>query len=63
LFARFEAGDARRQWRLSGRNQARLDEIAANDDGWLQRHYGIRLLATTDPTGQTLAKKASTAAK
>jgi len=61
--ALLEPADARRQWGLSARNQARLDEIAANDDLWLAQHYGIRPTATTVSAAQTLAKNASTAAK
>jgi hypothetical protein len=36
-------------WRLDARNERRLAEIAAADDAWLQRHYGIALSDAPPP--------------
>jgi hypothetical protein len=63
MLALLEGTHGRHQWQLSARNQARLDDIVATDDRWLEQHYGIRLGSTDAPPVQTLAKNASTAAK
>ena len=41
--AKLAGRDDKGGWRLDAQNERRLAEIAAADDAWLQRHYGIGL--------------------
>lgn len=43
FLAKLAGQDDKTGWRLGERDERRLNEIAAADDAWLQRHYGIAL--------------------
>jgi hypothetical protein len=62
LLAKLAVRDDKSGWRLGECNERRLTEIAAADDAWLQRHYGIALGGDA-AAGHSERMKSSTAEK